>query len=157
MTIYKPSSFDGLFGPYLNSVVIILEEFSGDGISGPENIALFTSEFIDLLGNKLPKAFKVQFSFVRLFQVKFVFWEWRRNHAFVFCVFEIDDIMGLNFAFELKILQIAVQYEFPIAFALVLVDYRYSFIYWLFNQWPLIDVLFLNAVFLGLNNLIVFI
>ena len=72
-------------------------------------------------------------------------------------MFEIDDIMGLNFAFELKILQIAVQYEFPIAFALVLVDYRYSFIYWLFNQWPLIDVLFLNAVFLGLNDLIVFI
>ena len=68
---------------------------SGDDISSPEGITILRSELISFFRNQLPEALIADdfFSAIDLFEVVLLLGKCGGNHAFLFGVLEIDDIM----------------------------------------------------------------
>lgn len=154
MSIKESSTFNFLLRLNFHFFTLIFEIFACNCISGPKIIAFLRTKFIYLLWNQFPKTFIIQLMIVWLFQIKFFSWKWRWNHAFVFSMFKIYDIVRFYFAFLLKVFISVVEYKLPITFTFVFIDNRNSFVNRFFDWRSFLDVTFLNATFFRLNNFV---
>lgn len=94
---------------------------------------------------------------IGLFEIELVSRERRWNHAFIFSVFEENNIMRLNFDFLLKIFIGAVKDEFPVAFTLIFIYYRDSLLNWLLDKWSFFYISLFNTACLCLGHFILLI
>ena len=154
MSINESSTFNFLLRFNFNFLTLILKIFACNCISGPKIITFLRAKFVYLLWNQFPKTFIIQLMIIWLFQIKLFSWKWRWNHAFIFSMLKIYDIVRFYFAFLLKVFISVVENKLPITFTFVFINNRDSFVNWFFYWRSFIDVTFLNATFLRLNNFV---
>lgn len=154
MTINESSSLYFLFWFYFDLLTLIFEILSCNCVSGPKIVAFLRAKFIDLLGNQLPKTFIINLMIVWLFQIKLFSWKWRGNHAFIFSMLKIYDIVGFYFAFLLKVLISVVKYKLPVTFTFIFINDRDSLINRLLDWRSFIDVTLFNTSLFRLSNFV---
>ena len=154
MTINKSSSLNFLFRFNFDLLTLILKILSCNCVSRPEIVTFLRTKFVYLLRNQFPKTFIINLVIIWFFQIKLSSWKWWRNHAFIFSMFKIYDVVGFYFTFLLKIFISVVEYKLPVTLTFIFINNRDSLVDGLLNGRSLIDVTLLNASFFRLSNFI---